>query len=708
MAKRKKGGKGPSNNGELGSAANNSARLTINTFEDVADSEDDFHINRDKILLEEGPAQKKRRQIREEGIIDQMSYLSGLLLNAFTAQLLEPSDEEVLPVDEDAWSSFAEDDLEDANEDLASLTESSLRKNGRKSLQDSDEEELGAARQDEGEEGWGSSKKDYYNADVIETEADALEEEAEARRLQQSQLQDMTAADFGFDEAQWLEADKKEEAVGVEDGVRREVLPKFEITDALAPHERISIMQTRYPEFEPLAGEFLDLQDDYDELTHATRKAAKMSIFNQPSDDIVSEAQGYLKRSDSLVSLKYRALSAYLGVLLMYFALLTSGRNQPDGKNTVMPPEELREHAIMETLVECRDLWERIKEIPVPELHFEEQEIDEAFDERANRSKDNTRSSFALPNAIQPNPTTDEQLSKNQKKRIRKAEHLTRAAQEAASARQRERLRQAELSLESLPDFTKKSTIATTSSAQQSSQAANEDDNSDFGDATTLTNYELAEKTKRKKSLKFYTSQIAQKSNKRDGAGRDAGGDTDLPYRERLRDRQERLKAEAERRGEKTKLSTAGALLGQGASDDEAEQTNFERRQNDDAADADDDYYNQIVKRASDRKASKAANAKAYEAATNGSLVAHLDGKDGLDASGKRAITYAIEKNKGLHPHRKKDVRNPRVKKRKKYEDKQKKLKNMRAVYKPEREGPGGYGGEKTGIKKNLVKSVKL
>ena len=74
---------------------------------------------------------------------------------------------------------------------------------------------------------------------------------------------------------------------------------------------------------------------------------------------------------------------------------------------------------------------------------------------------------------------------------------------------------------------------------------------------------------------------------------------------------------------------------------------------------------------------------------------------------GKRAITYAIEKNKGLAPKRNKDVRNPRVKKRKKYEEKKKKLGSIRQVYKGG-EGPGGYGGELTGIKKNLVRSVKL
>ena len=43
-------------------------KLRIKTYEDVADSEDEFHINRDKILLDDGPAQKRQRKLREQGV----------------------------------------------------------------------------------------------------------------------------------------------------------------------------------------------------------------------------------------------------------------------------------------------------------------------------------------------------------------------------------------------------------------------------------------------------------------------------------------------------------------------------------------------------------------------------------------------------------------------------------------------------------------
>merc|ERR1739838_22650 len=48
-----------------------------------------------------------------------------------------------------------------------------------------------------------------------------------------------------------------------------------------------------------------------------------------------------------------------------------------------------------------------------------------------------------------------------------------------------------------------------------------------------------------------------------------------------------------------------------------------------------------------------------------------------LDADERRGIGYKIEKNKGLMPSRKKDVRNPRVKYKKKYQTKLKRRKGQ-------------------------------
>lgn len=47
----------------------------ITTYEDVADSEDEFHINQDKVLLEDGPDAKRRRKYQEEGDILSGTYI---------------------------------------------------------------------------------------------------------------------------------------------------------------------------------------------------------------------------------------------------------------------------------------------------------------------------------------------------------------------------------------------------------------------------------------------------------------------------------------------------------------------------------------------------------------------------------------------------------------------------------------------------------
>lgn len=47
---------------------NENTKMHIKTYEDVADSEDEFYLNQDKILLDEGPQAKKLRKWKEEGV----------------------------------------------------------------------------------------------------------------------------------------------------------------------------------------------------------------------------------------------------------------------------------------------------------------------------------------------------------------------------------------------------------------------------------------------------------------------------------------------------------------------------------------------------------------------------------------------------------------------------------------------------------------
>lgn len=553
---------------------------------------------------------------------------------------------------------------------------------------ESDSHASPAPSEDEDIDGWGTSKKDYYDADVIETEADALEEEAEARRLQQKQLQGMTEADFGFDEAEWLNAgrggegsDEEGDDLGKGRSIR-EVLPQLEITDEMPPEERLKILRTRYPEFEPLSREFLVLQEVHKDLKLAAEAAMAAQKYHAHQSS--PSTTGDPADETPVAALKHTALSAYLAALCMYFALLTSSPPSANGKPTAMPPSELRDHPIMDSLINTRSLWNQIKDLAIPDTPTARISFLPLPDSKTNgltkSTNDTTGSTTTAPTKNKP------------RKRKTRAEKAAEATLASAAARRAERLHETEASLASLSSLTQPHSRPPQPKPHKPNPSS--DTSSDLGDPVSLPAHEAAHKASVKKSLKFYTSQITSKAARREHAGRDAGGDADLPYKERLRERQERLNAAAEKRGRK---NPEAVELG---GEDEMDEGEIAAAR--DVRGGGDEYYDLISSRSAQKKAAKAEAAAALSLTQPSTSVGDGEGK----ADGKRAVSYAIEKNKGLAPKRKKEVRNPRVKKRRKYEEKKKKLGSVRQVW---RGGEGrGYEGEKTGIKGGLVRSVKL
>ncbi|KAH3663768.1 hypothetical protein OGAPHI_005170 [Ogataea philodendri] len=203
-----------------------------------------------------------------------------------------------------------------------------------------------------------------------------------------------------------------------------------------------------------------------------------------------------------------------------------------------------------------------------------------------------------------------------------------------------------------------------------------------------LDEVDREEKKGRRRTLRFYTSKIDQQERKKDSKFQ---GDQDVPYKERLFERRLRLLEEARKRGDRANASAPGLELG--AEDPEGDL---------DGSVANSYYAEVDSSKKSTKQQRKAAHELAKIAARDGKLA---EIEETIGDSGKRAVNYQILKNRGLTPHRNKDNRNSRVKKRKKYAQAQKKLKSVRAVYTADR---GAYVGETTGIKKNVSKSVKL
>lgn len=65
--KRKASSAGAASKSDVVDDSNKRTRMRINTYEDVAGSDDEFHINRDKVMLDDGPEAKRRRKAQEDG-----------------------------------------------------------------------------------------------------------------------------------------------------------------------------------------------------------------------------------------------------------------------------------------------------------------------------------------------------------------------------------------------------------------------------------------------------------------------------------------------------------------------------------------------------------------------------------------------------------------------------------------------------------------
>ncbi|KAK8066085.1 Sas10 C-terminal domain-containing protein [Apiospora hydei] len=583
------------------------ARINL---EDLSESES--WQGQDEITFDEAPSKKQKRQQEEEEFFEES---------------------------EDALDYGEEEDSETDEEtaELARLAKRMAKKGKKSKAAEAKEEE------DEDMEGWGTSKKDYYGADQIDAETEALEEEAEAKRLQKKKRAKMTESDFI--ESEWLTA--KDDEDQEDKDVVTEVLGDMEIPEDMSEHDRLRLLQSRYPELEPLAEELLALQPQLDQL----RK----------------DAEGQTGRS--LPVIKYRVCGSYVATLGMYFALLTSPVRDSDGSSSKpLDPTELRDHEVMTFLLETREAWNNVKDLKPSKSASAIASIPSPPEEDAMVVDD------AADVAVKP--------AKKEKKKSKKEKREAKEIEDSLA------------DLDAL--ITTKTKKPKKVKAAEKVAANDEDDRSDFGDEEALDEADAQEKAKRKKSLRFYTSQIVQKAQNRADRSRLAGGDDDVPIKERLRDRQARLNAEAIKRG--TKSSKLGTNLGEGSDDEEKEVADSMRK------DQDEEYYDMIAAKGSQNKAEKAAR---KEALANAGRADQVVEKEEIGEDGRRIITYQIEKNKGLTPHRKKDVRNPRLKKRLKYAKAQKKLKSMKATYSGG-EARGGYGGEATGIKGNLIKSTKL
>ena len=123
-----------------------------------------------------------------------------------------------------------------------------------------------------------------------------------------------------------------------------------------------------------------------------------------------------------------------------------------------------------------------------------------------------------------------------------------------------------------------------------------------YGETTALHFADFADKSVRKKSLRFHTSKIDSTSARRQGARNQAlGGDDDLPYRQRKKEKDAQLVKEAVK-----KLNNQGR---DDLDDEDPEPRRVgEKRSRQDEDDADlDEYYELVKKKSKEKKEKKKA-----------------------------------------------------------------------------------------------------
>lgn len=615
------------------------------------DEEDQFHASRDKILLDEDGDVED-----EDGDEDEVFALEGVSD--------EDSEEAEGDEDEDGFAHAEDDDDEDA---VVTRRKTKLRK---------------ASSPDTGseDESWGRSKSAYYSSNAAQIdsgdeEANELEEQ-EARKLQLKARDAIDEGDFGLGEGLEPASDAE-----VEDSLEEQSRPLIDASS----NDKTTILQ----HLERENPEALALARDWDDTArNLIEIQAKIAATSEKETDGIELG---------LLHVYYQALLTYATTLAFYLHLRSSDKYA--GR-----PLLLRQHPVLNRLLTLKQSLIMLENLGVGTDPQEEEEEDEEEDEDAYDEPGSDLWSILMAKGLESNELTD-LLMDAEKKPGKASKKETIEANPPKKKRKTSDDKNGQPIFDLVePDFE----AASTSAKKKRSAPADTGSTDAFGESTFLQHADATDKQARKKSLRFHVSRIESATARRQNARINAvGGDDDIPYRERRKEKEQRMEKERQRKA---------GTLGMGGDDldgvdpeiTDASNRGKKRRRDVDVEDDDDSdtaaahgYYELVKRQAADMKSKKKTDYEEVRAAER--LVS--DQHD--ETSGPRSVTRAIMKNKGLTPHRSKSVRNPRVKKRQKYEQAKKRVSSQRAVYKGGIGDASKYTGEQSGISK-VIKSVRL
>ncbi|GAA5997633.1 rRNA-processing protein SAS10 [Rhodotorula paludigena] len=786
---------------------------TYNTYEDTMDGDEDaFHLNRDKMLLDDynDPATagdhdgldepdtiydldlpSSDNDDEEEEEQDEPAPAAKRLPREFKSREklaakreddrsrgrfgheYDPKQDEVFGRSSDEEEDEDDDDEEvDAaqfgRDDLAGLSDDEGAPGGKEAADASD---------DEDEERWAAghyhvSRRAPGEADSEDDEALELEEE-EARRLQRRAREKMDGLDFGVDD----DADEGEALGAAADAAGRRARIEDEAADEAGGGAAAESAAAGMGEAEAIAHllktqpETLALVDDF-VLTASKIKQVETDL------EVVrcGDGKGGEHPALAIMELEHQALTTYLPTLAFYFSLLLTPPSAPPVPRALLEKVLARLSSIRERLATMEEL-DLTSASYGAELDEEDEEDEDEAEEgvprkrAAKRARDDsmlasemldfhsrlaaggdddddsdldldaeedddddedgeevTDSMLAgldddeleqIMAQLEPGQGAEELLERVRAKQREKAglDALDDEGDEAgmlsedgeeerriAAARKAKKLakKQGKSGAAAIPTLAPLSRTPPSSAAAAPRAAAA---GSDLLDPLSLSASDRADKASSRHTLRFHVSQVAQKAAKRDARRRGLEGDDDVPRRSKEHARREVLKRQEH--GAARDAHKGAGLDGDDFGEDDRRAARAVRGEADEMNGGDgddgDDYYDLVAAEKEEGRRAKKARYDDARAAEK----AEIEALSAASTDGPRGATRQILANKGLTPKRKKENRNARVKKRRQYDDKKKKLRSMKAHY-GGGEARTGYEGERSGISRSTVKSVKL
>lgn len=654
-------------------------------------------------------------------------------------------EEAVYGLDNDNYTSDEEDEDEDEMQDatLAKMAKQAQLLGQKLKLQ---EEEDGDEEEEEEVVGkrWGANKKAYYDADTADFEVmdddEALkEEEQEVLRLQREAAEKLMPSDFGIEEEDEDEEREREGGDTLEQQLR-----KAEVSGrGAAEVEEVAKDLSSISKAEQMAALMEDAPELLALLTELTDSLAEVRHRVGPLLKEVKE--GGLATSEGLSYLEAKHLLLLQYCIHIVFYLLLKAEGRP-----------VKDHPVIGRLVELRTFIEKVRPIDkqlayqidkllraikvakAAEQSDQQEQQGEgrngAVDEDPDMLKYGPNPSRMLPKGAEDEgadnaeadgvyrppklnpvamPDDPDQRTMNTKERRRLKEAARRASQNEmvrelaeevlgapeelrasvagmdslAALRQRQKLEaRAEVEEDLFTRVALSKEEAKRLKAHRRAGLAGQGLLEDFADevadivelaggAEEEKEGGLAELLKRSKVSQKYGADVSKEMRAM------RGGDEDLPRRMPLHERRAKYDSVAARRAARQEEDD------EDLDEDEGPGPRGKRDREED------DFY-RAAKEASMNK--KKARKGAYE--TPGLLPPRAD----EETRGARGITYEIEKNRGLTPHRRKDLKNPRKKHRVKFQKALVRRKGqVQEVVRPE----SRYGGEATGIKAKVSKS---